>query len=298
MRAWLRHHRHALIAALVRFGRTSGALSVVVIGIALALPAGGYALLHALSGLAQRSSLEAQISVFMKPEARREDASPLGAALRRDARVREARFVPREQALEQLKSMEGLAELAAALERNPLPDAYVVTARDPATVETLAHDLRRLPGVGSVQADAVWAHRLALLARIAWLIVWLVAGLLALGLAAVTFNTIRLQILTRREEIEVSKLLGATDAFIRRPYYYLGALQGVVGGALALAAVAAGIALLNHEVGALARSYGSSFVIPYLSVTEGAALVVCAGVLGWLGAHLSVGRHLRDIEPR
>lgn len=298
MRAWLRHHRQALLAALARLGRTSGALSIVVIGIALALPAGGYALLDGLSAVAQRSTLEAQISVFMKPEARREDAQPLGAALRRDARVREVRFVPREQALQELTSMEGLAELAAALERNPLPDAYVVTAKDPATVETLARDLARLQSVGRVQADAVWAHRLALLARIAWLGVSLLAGLLALGLAAVTFNTIRLQILTRREEIEVSKLLGATDAFIRRPYYYLGALQGVVGGAFALAAVAAGIALLNREVAALARTYGSSFVIPYLSLTEGAALVACAGALGWLGAHLSVGRHLRDIEPR
>jgi cell division transport system permease protein len=298
MTAWLRHHRLALAAALARLGQASGALSIVVIGIALALPAGGYALLDAVSELAQRSTLDAQVSVFMQAGARREEVQPLAALLRRDPRVREVRFVPRERALEQLKATEGLAELVAALERNPLPDAYVVTAKDPAAIEELARDLRRLPSVGSVQADAAWAHRLALLARIAWLSLWLVAGVLALGLAAVTFNTIRLQILTRREEIEVSKLLGATDAYIRRPYYYLGLLQGLAGAALALAAVAGGITLLNGEVAALARSYGSSFLIRYLSVTEGAALLACAGLLGWVGAHFSVGRHLRDIEPR
>lgn len=298
MRAWLRQHGRALCDALIRVARSSGALSIAAIGIALALPAGGYAVLQGLSGLAQRSSLDVQLSVFMKPEARRDDAQALAPLLRRDPRVGAVRFVPRERALEQLKAVEGVAELVGALERNPLPDAYVVAAREPAKVDELAADLRRLPGVGSVQADGVWARRLALLERIGWLSLWLVATLLALGLAAVTFNTIRLQILTRREEIEISKLLGATNAFIRRPYYYFGLLQGTAGGVLALAAVAGGVGLLNNEVAELARSYGSSFRIPHLSVTEGATLLACAGVLGWLGAHFSVARHLREIEPR
>lgn len=298
MKAWLRHHRQAFVSALRRFKKSSGLLSVLVIGVALALPAGGYALIESLGGLVERATLEAQLSIFLRTELQRDQAEALGAALGRDARIRTVRFVPREQALQELERIGGIAELVAALERNPLPDAYVLTARDPTTVEALAEDLRKLPAVGEVQADTVWAQRLTALARIARLGLWLLAALLGLGLAAATFNTIRLQILTQRDEIEVSKLLGATDAFIRRPYYYFGFLQGVAGGAVALAAVAAGIALLDREVALLALSYGSGFGLAYLSVSECAALLASAGLLGWLGAHVSVARHLHEIEPR
>jgi cell division transport system permease protein len=114
----------------------------------------------------------------------------------------------------------------------------------------------------------------------------------------VTFNTIRLQILTQRDEIEVSKLIGATDAFIRRPFHYLGLLQGLAGGALALALVAALLAALNAEVRPLAESYGSGFRFGFLPLPGAAAVLALAGGLGWLGAHLSVSRHLRQIEPR
>jgi cell division transport system permease protein len=113
----------------------------------------------------------------------------------------------------------------------------------------------------------------------------------------VTFNTIRLQILTQRDEIEVSKLIGATDAFIGRPFYYAGLAQGLAGGLVALAVVAVSLALLNREVRALSESYGSDFRFGFLSPGDAAAVVVFAGLLGWLGAHLSVRRHLLAIEP-
>src|SRR6185436_11777392 len=124
---------------------------------------------------------------------------------------------------------QGLAEVTAALGRNPLPDAFVVTVRN-GEIGPLAVDLAKLPGVAHVQADSAWARRLAALAAVGRLGLWLLAFLLGLALVAVTFNTIRLQILTQREEIVVSKLIGATETFIRRPFYYLGALQGVAGG--------------------------------------------------------------------
>ena len=116
---------------------------------------------------------------------------------------------------------------------------------------------------------------------------------------AVTFNTIRLQILTQRDEIEVSKLIGATDGFIRRPFYYLGLLQGLAGGIAALAIVGVALALLNREVRVLAESYGASFRFGFpVGCREALAVVLFAGLLGWLGAQLSVSRHLREIEPR
>jgi cell division transport system permease protein len=288
--AWLRHHAHAL----GRAGRRVGLLNVLVIGVALALPAGGYALIESLRAVSGRLALDPQISVFL--DAKRADADSIGAALKRDDRISRVRFVPRDQALKELGSVQGLSDLVVALGRNPLPDVFVVTAREE-TIEPLAADLAKLPGVAHVQADALWARRLASIARVARVALWLLAGLLGVALVAVTFNTIRLQILTQRDEIEVSKLIGATDAFIGRPFYYAGLLQGLAGGALALLVVAGSLALLNREVRALSESYGSDFRFGFLAPGDALAVVLFAGLLGWLGAHLSVRRHLRAIEP-
>jgi len=297
MKAWVRQHVAAFRSALGRFSRPAGVLSALVIGVAVSLPAGGYALLESLRGVAARVTLEPQISVFLRPEAKRAEADALGMALRADRRITAVRFVPREEALKQLSAVEGLSDVIASLGRNPLPDAFVVTAASE-SLEQLAAELARLPGVAHVQADTVWARRLAALARIGRLGLGLLAALLGAGLVAVTFNTIRLQILTQRDEIEVSKLIGATDAFIRRPFYYLGLLQGIFGGAIALGIVAGVLALLNREVRLLAESYGSNFRFAFLSAGDACAVLALAGVLGWIGAHLSVSRHLRQIEPR
>jgi len=284
----MRHHRRAFFSAAKRFSW----LNALVIGVALSLPAGGYALLESLRPAGERLTLEPRVSLFLDPQAKRADADALGQRLRTDRRIASVRFIPREQALEEMKAIQGLAPVIAALGRNPLPDAFVVT-----TKEDLAAELGKLPGVAHVQADAVWARRLAAATAIFESALWLLAALLGAALVAVTFNTIRLQILTQRDEIEVSKLIGATDAFIRRPFYYLGLLQGLVGGVVALGLVAAALALLNREVGVLAESYGSNFRLGFLSLLEAAAAVLFAGGLGWLGAQLSVSRHLREIEP-
>jgi cell division transport system permease protein len=287
--AWLRHHRQALSSAFRRLSL----LNALVIGIALALPAGGYALLESVRPAGARLALEPRISLFLEPQAPRADAEALGRRLRADPRISAVRFVPREEALKEMSAVQGLPEVIAALGRNPLPDAFIITSS-----ADIADELGRLPGVAHVQADAVWARRLAAAARLVQFALALLAALLGAGLVVVTFNTIRLQILTQRDEIEVSKLIGATDAFIRRPFYYLGLLQGLVGGGLALGLVAAALALLNREVGVLAESYGSAFRFSFLPLPEAAGVVLFAGFLGWLGTQLSVSRHLRAIEPK
>ena len=297
MIAWLRQHRQAFGQALRRFLKASGVPSALVIGVALALPAGGYALLENLQGVAAGLTLEPQLSVFLKLESKRAEAEALGKTLRADPRVASVRFVPKEEALKELSAVQGIPEVVAALGHNPLPDAYVVVARETRAVEPLAADLSKLAAVANVQMDAAWARRLAALAAIGRLALWLLAALLGAGLVAVTFNTIRLQILTQRAEIEVAKLIGATDAFIRRPFHYLGLLQGLAGGAIAIGIVWFALALLNREVAALAQTYGSSLRLHFLSAADMLAMLGCASVLGWLGAHLSVARHLRDIEP-
>jgi cell division transport system permease protein len=288
MSAWLRQHAQAFVQGL----RKLSLLNALVIGVALSLPAAGYALLESLRPAGARLALEPRISLFLAPQAPRADAEALGTRLRADRRIDSVRFVPREQALKDMSEVQGLSEVIAALGRNPLPDAFVVTSR-----QDLAGELGKLPGVAHVQADAVWARRLAAAGAIAEVALGVLAALLGAALIAVTFNTIRLQILTQRDEIEVSKLLGATDAFIGRPFYYLGVLQGLVGGGLALAIVAAALALLNSEVRLLAESYGSNFRFAFLPLPDAASVMLLAAGLGWLGARLSVRRHLRAIEP-
>jgi cell division transport system permease protein len=296
MRVWLRQHRQALAAALRRLARAPGLLSALVIGVALSLPVGSYALLDGLRTVTARLAPEPQISLFLPLEAKRADADALAARLRADPRISEVRFVSRDQALKDLQKVEGIAEVVAAIGRNPLPDTLIVSA-PPNRIEALAGELRKLPGIAQVQADAAWAQRLAALEGIGRLALALLAALLGIALVAVTFNTIRLQILTQRDEIEVCKLIGATDAFIRRPFYYFGLLQGLSGGAVALAIAGAAVALLNREVKPLAESYGSAFAFALPPAAEALLIVALAGALGWGGAQLSVSRHLRDIEP-
>jgi cell division transport system permease protein len=294
MRTWLRQHRGALGRAVRKLAaqRAATLLNALVIGVALSLPAGGYALLANLQGVAQRFSFEPQLSVFLKPEAQRAE---LEARLRADRRVAALRFVPRDEALAELRVAEGLADVVAALERNPLPDTFVVRAAGGSAqaLEDLARALQALPGVAHVQVDSAWAGRLAALARIGRLALAALAVLLGTGLVAVTFNTIRLQILTQREEIEVSRLLGATDAFVRRPFFYQGVLQGLAGGLLALVILWAGLWVLNLGVRDLAQAYGSSFELVFLPPRDTLAVALFAAGLGWLGALLSVSRYLR-----
>ena len=302
MKTWLRQHRQAIAAALGKLAaqKSAAMLNAVVIGIALSLPAGGYALLASLRAITLGAALEPQLSVFLRTDSKRPEADALGARLKMDARVSDVRFVPREQGLKELQATEGLGEVVAALGRNPLPDAFVLRPKsaDAAALEALAADVRAMPGVGHVQVDSAWARRLGALAAIARLAIALLAALLAFGLVAITFNTIRLQILTQRAEIEISKLIGAPDAFIRRPFFYLGALQGLAGGMVALAILGASLAALNVGIAELAASYGSAFRLAFLEPGDALAVVLFSATLGWFGAFLSVSKYLLEIEPK
>ncbi len=233
MSAWLRQHRLALAAAVRKWlsQRAAALLNALALGVALALPAGGYALLESLHGVSTHSAINPQLSVFMRTDADLAVTRRLEAQLRADPRIHRVRLITRAEALASLRGTSGLADVVAALGRNPLPDTLVVTAAvstDDA-LDALARELGALPGVAQTQADALWARRLAALARVGRLMLALVAGVLAVGLIAITFNTIRLQILTQRDEIEVSKLIGATDGFIQRPFLYLGPAPGRLG---------------------------------------------------------------------
>lgn len=299
MRAWLTHHRDALMAALRRLLATplNTLLSLLAIGIALALPAGGQMLLaNALQLAAANTAATPQISLFMALDAPREAADQLGERLRRRDDIRQLRFVPREETLARMKAAEGLGEVIDMLPKNPFPDAFVIDPRNdaPAAMESLAHELKKLPRVEHVQLDSAWVRRLDALLTLGRSGVLLLAALLGIGLVAITFTTIRLQVLTQRQEIDVSRLLGATDSYIRRPFYYFGTLQGLLGGVIAWAIVAAVALWLHGPIGELARLYSLDFALRALGGRDAALLLAFAAGLGWLGAALSLRQHLRE----
>jgi cell division transport system permease protein len=301
MRAWLWHHRDAFGRTITRLARTpvGTLISIGVIGIALALPLGLYVGLVNLHGLTRSLAADPELSVFLALDAGPAEVKRIEARIRNHPSVRGSRFVPREQALKELRMNSGLADVVDSLPQNPLPDAFIVSPREreALTLEKLRDEMRGWPKVSHVQLDTAWAQRLEAGLKLARLAVWLLATLLAFALVAVTFNTIRLQILTRREEIEVSKLIGATDAYIRRPFLYFGALQGAGGAAVAWLIVWASILYLNGALGELSRLYGTRFELLALEPADTLSLIAFSAGLGWLGSWLSVNQHLAAIEP-
>ncbi|HXU93305.1 MAG TPA: permease-like cell division protein FtsX [Gallionella sp.] len=278
--------------------KLGGLLNILVIGIALSLPAGMYVLLKNVQGLVEQLSGTPQISLFLAMDAKADDVDSLRKQLTANTAVATIEFIPRDRALEQLKRSTGLTDVIGGLDRNPLPDAFIVSPKpgEAQSLNTLRNELARLPKVDQAQLDSAWAYKLEALLRFGRLAVLILASLLSLALIAVTFNTIRLQILTQRDEIEVSRLIGATDGFIRRPFLYFGALQGLLGGLTAWAIVSAGLLALNRPLVELSQLYASQFALHPLSLGDSLSLLLFSLYLGWLGAWLSVGRHLSQIE--
>ena len=296
MRSWLRDHGRALRDAASRLVASPMAslLSVLVIAVALSLPVGLYVGLSHLQSFTRQLSSDPQISIFLALDADSRDAAGIEQRLRSDPEVSSYRFIPRAQALSDLRRSAGLSDVLDNLKQNPLPDAFVATVRGnrPETLERLRDDATGWPKVGHVQLDSEWARKLDAALRLGRTAVAVLGALLASALVAVTFNTIRLQILTRREEIEVSKLIGATNPFIRRPFLWFGALQGLAGGLAAWVVVALAVHLLNRDLAGLAALYSASFRLPGLSLPDAVTLLGFSASLGWLGAWLCVTRHL------
>lgn len=296
----LAQHAGVMRGALQRMfaSKLAGFLNILVIGIALSLPAGLYALLQNAQGLIAQFSGAPQISLFLSMDANTVDTDRLDKQLAQQPGISRVVFVPRAQALEQLKQSTGLADVVGSLNRNPLPDAFIAYPEqgDAGSLEALRNKLAQLPGVEHAQLDSDWAYKLEALLEFGRFAALILAALLSLALVAVTFNTIRLQILTQRDEIEVARLIGATDGFIRRPFLYFGALQGLFGGIAAWLIVTAGLLLLNHPLGALSRLYASQFELHPLSAGDSLSLLLFSMYLGWMGAWLSVTRHLAQFN--
>lgn len=297
MSAWLTTHRNALWLALCRLwaAPVTTLLSLLGVGIALALPAGGYLLMAEVAGLTQGAAATPQITLFMPVAAERKAAQAIEARLKGRSDVARVQLLAREDTLARMKTREGLGDAIAALPQNPFPDALVVTPRDdaPAAMEALAGELRQWKEIEHLQVDAAWARRLAAFVKLAKTALLLLATLLGIGLVTITFNTIRLQLVSRHAEVEVSRLLGATDAFISRPFLWFGVLLGLGGGAAAWMIVAATVLWLRLPVAELAGLYSLDLMLPLPSGGQTALLLAGASWLGWLGAAISMRWHLR-----
>jgi cell division transport system permease protein len=300
MRQWLNQHLQAVRVVLSRMRRNSLATLMMccVIGVTLCLPGILYVAVDNLNRLAGNIQSEPQISLFLKLDIKPEAIAALDQQLRNLPDIKSYRFVSKDTAWQQLQLNAGTAGVANNLEKNPLPDAYFVQpkALDPAAVEHLQKELQQLPGVELAQVDANWIKRLYTLLELGKKAILVLAALLGFALLAIVGNSIRLQILTQREEIEVSKLIGATDGFIRRPFLYAGALYGLGGGLAAWLLLAGVIGLFNFSVADIADLYASSFRLDLPNFGLSMAMLASAICLGWIGSYIAVGRSLAQFD--
>lgn len=277
-------------------------LTVAVIGITLALPAGLYIAIENVQRLARGWEDNGQISLFLKRDLSDPAIEKLSEKIRKLPAVSWVDYVSREAALAEFKKLSGFGEALGALDRNPLPPVLVVhpaaTHSHPDALQSLLKDLRRYNEVELAQLDLEWVRRLYAMLDLARQGVLILAAGLAVAVLLIIGNTIRLAVLNRRDEIEIIKLIGGTNAFIRRPFLYAGTLQGLLGGILAWLLVGLGLLLLSSPVHRLASLYGSLFVVENMGFMATLTLIGTGGLLGWLGSRLAVGRHLRAIEPR
>jgi cell division transport system permease protein len=301
MKAWINQHRRAIGVTAGQAFRAPFAhlFQVLVIGVAILLPLLLHLTVKNLERLGGGMQADARIALYLTGDATGKDADQIAARLRDHPAVAGHRFVSREEAIKDLRRIHDIADLVDALPKNPLPDAFVVRARSsaPDELEALRREASKWPKVALAQLDSAWAARLDAGLRLARALAAGLAVLLAIALLAIAFNTIGLQVVNRREEIEVCRLIGATHGFVRRPFLYAGTLQGAVGGAVACALAALCVLWVNRQLPGLAALYGTEVVLQPLDWPDVASVTLFAALLGWLGAWLAVSRHLWRSGP-
>jgi cell division transport system permease protein len=299
--AWCDHHLQSLVASLGRCVRKPWAtlLTIGVMAIALALPVGLWVVLGNVARFAGEVQVSRQVSVFLKPDVDATRANALRSQLRARGDVAAVQLRSPAQGLVQLRDRAGLGDaidaLAATGDANPLPYMLLVTPRGDELL--LAESLRALPEVDIVQQDAQWRQRLDGWLRFGGRVALVLAALLGLGALLVVGNTVRLDIQSRREEIGVLQLLGASDGFIRRPFLYLGAWYGLAAGGAALGLLTLAWLALRAPLAELAGSYGSHFALAGVNPVQAIIVLLGATLLGWLGAGIVTGHYLRQTRP-
>lgn len=304
MKNYVLRHLQVFFYSLGQLARAplASLMTIAVIGITLALPTGLYIAIDNMQRLSSGWEGKGQISLFLKQEIKEDAAQKLAAKIRRLPSVSSVEYISREAAMAEFKRLSGFGETLNTLDRNPLPAVLLVrptAAHDhPEALQALRKQLKAYNAVDIAQLDLEWVRRLYAMLKIAQRGVLLLAGLLGLAVLLIIGNTIRLAVLNRRDEIEIIKLIGGTNAFIRRPFLYSGLQQGLLGAVTAWLLVGLGLLLLSGPIRELAGLYGSRFELGGLGLTASLVLLGAGGLLGWLGSRLAVSRHLHSIEPK
>jgi len=300
---WLLRHAQVCLASLGRVSRTplSTLMTVSVIGIALSLPTGLHLILKNLQTLGGVWDGAATISLFLKTQETDTATEQVLEYLHKRPGIAHIQVIDPDSALAEFQRLSGFGDALDALEENPLPPVVVVEPEaklsTPEAAEALLEELRALPQVDLAQLDLKWVKRFNALTEIARRGVLVIASLLGMAVLLIVGNTIRLEIQNRRDEIEVTKLVGGTDAFIRRPFLYTGIWYGLGGGLIAWALVGLSLGLLADPVQNLALLYGGGFDLSTLDAPTLGVLLGGSTLMGLAGSWLAVGRHLSDIEP-
>lgn len=300
MNSWFRQHAHALKSALahLRSGPGNFIFNVLVVAISLALPIAGLTIIENLRPISQELSIDPEISIFLKTDIPRNEATALSISIKQQLKAAKIaanlRFTPKEKALAALSSAADVDELISTLGANPLPDAYVLSFShiDVPKMDSFIQQLKKIPEVELVQVDSAWINRLSALLQIMQISLLFLSVTLGAVVIVVVFNATRLQVMSHHAEIVISRLLGATNSFIRKPYYYTGALLGLLACGVALGGIALALNPLNLAITEFAKLYQSEFHLAPLSLPLSACVLVISMLLGLFGAFLSARRQL------
>lgn len=300
MKKWLNQNIQPFNMVLVRMRQNllGTILICCVMGVTLSLPAILFTIIDNLGQVTGSVESKPQLSLFLKLDASSSTKQAISEQLEKHPDIAKYEFVSKESAWEQLQQNANTADISANLNKNPLPDAYFVTPKDikPKNVQRLQQEMQQWDGIELAQLDAKWIKRLDTLLKLGQKAIFVLVTLLGFALVAIIGNTIRLQMMTQLDEIEVSKLIGATNQFIRRPFLYAGTLYGLGGGLAAWLIVLGVVALFNTSVTEIADSYASQFRLSMPNVTITLVMILSAVGLGWLGSFVAVTRSLARIE--
>lgn len=300
---WLTRHASTLVGSLGRLARQPFAsfLTVLVIAVTLALPAALHLVVKNARSLSSGWENALDFSVYLVDGTSEDAARQLESLIAQRADVDSVRLVTAEEALAEFREGSGFGAALDYLGENPLPHTLVVRpspSNTQASVTLLHEELGNLPETDVVQLDQEWVQRFLAILDIVQRAIAFGGILLAAAIVIIIGNTIRLDIENRRDEIEVTKLIGATNAFVRRPFLYSGFWYGAFGGALALGLIGYGLYSLRVPVSRLSGLYGGRYEVLALGLQESFAVVGTGVFLGLFGSWLAAARHMRRIEPR
>jgi len=301
--AWATRHVSTAVGSLGRLARQPFAslMIILVIAVTLALPTAISLVVKNARSVSSSWDNALDFSVFLKQDISEEEAENLAELIGKRADVDTVELISADEALAEFKQQSGFAEALDQLSGNPLPHTLVVRpgpGNTSASLGLLQEEIGNLPETDHVQVDTEWVQRFHAILDIVRQAIAIGAALLGVAIVVIIGNTIRLDIENRRDEIEVTKLIGATNAFVRRPFLWTGFWYGLFGGLMALALVYSGLHMLEEPVTRLSGLYQGNIVIASLNLEEGAAIIGVGIFLGLFGSWFTAARHMRRIEPR